>query len=249
MTEAMRLQEAASTIRDMMKESMRDIATTIQGANAPNWKQKMAADIKTEMDIAQFMGSRTSNLAAVFSGAYVATPLAKRPRTMGMDGDYSAAKGKKPNNTSALFFEPRVEQTTWAGGDVFSAAEKEADPRYALLHGRKPSSSTYLNPDLAYSSGTFRQLQSQARSNRLDGNIDGPAEQNSLSIQNPSAARNMASRIAMDFARPPPESRQTAGILGKNQRVPVSSVTIANRGSITGDPATAFRAGRPTPRR
>lgn len=249
MTDAMRLQASVTDMRHMMAQGMKDIATTIQGANAPNWKQKMAADVKTEMDIAQFMGSRTSNLAAVFSGAYVATPLAKRPRTMGMDGDFSAARGKKPNNTSAALFEPRVEQTTWAGGDVFSAAEKESDPRYALLHGRKPSSSTYLNPDLAYTSGTFRQLQSQARSNRLDGNIDGPAEQNSLSIQNPTHARNMASRIAHDFARLPPESRQTAGILGKNQRVPVSSVTVANRGSITGDPATAFRAGRPTPRR
>lgn len=236
-------------IRQMMEESARTISTQIQQANAPNWRQQLINDLKEQRDIQSFMGSHTSNLAAVFSNAYVATPLHKRPRTMGMDADFGAVRGSKPTGSFAALYEPRVEQTTYAGGDVFSAAEKAADPRYALLHGRKPSSSTYLNPDLAYTSGTFRQLESQARSNRYDGNIDGPAEQNSLSIQNPAHARNMAHRIAAEFAHAPPESRQTAGVLNRNQRVPVSNVTIANRGSISGDPATTFRGGRPTPRR
>lgn len=233
----------------MMEESARNISTQIRQSNAPNWKQQLINDLKEQRDIQSFMGSHTSNLAAVFSNAYVATPLHKRPRTMGMDADFGAVRGSKPTGSFATLYEPRVEQTTYAGGDVFSAAEKAADPRYALLHGRKPSSSTYLNPDLAYTSGTFRQLESQARSNRYDGNIDGPAEQNSLSIQNPAHARNMAHRIAAEFAHAPPESRQTAGVLNRNQRVPVSNVTIANRGSISGDPATTFRAGRPAPRR
>lgn len=236
-------------IRQMMEESARNISTQIRQANAPNWQQQLINDLKEQRDIQSFMGSHTSNLAAVFSNAYVATPLHKRPRTMGMDADFGAVRGSKPTGSFAALYEPRVEQTTYAGGDVFSAAEKAADPRYALLHGRKPSSSTYLNPDLAYTSGTFRQLESQARSNRYDGNIDGPAEQNSLSIQNPAHARNMAHRIAAEFAHAPPESRQTAGVLNRNQRVPVSNVTIANRGSISGDPATTFRGGRPTPRR
>ena len=145
-------------------------------------------------------------------------------------------------------YEPRVEQTTAASGDVFSTAEKDSDPRFALLHGRKPSASTYMDPNLAYTSGTMRQLESQARSNRLDGNVDGPAEQNSLAIKNPNHARNMAQRVATEFARAPPESRQTGGMLNKNQRVPVSSVTIANRGSLSGDPTTTFRAGKPRSR-
>ena len=240
-------------IREMMKNSTDTLSTQIRQSNAPNWKQAMMNDIKEQRDIASFMGSHTSNLAAVFSNAYVATPLHKRPRTMGMDGDYagfSAVRGSKPAGTGFALYEPRVEQTTYAGGDVFSSAEKASDPRYALLQGRKPSASTYLNPDLAYTSGTFRQLESQSRSNRYDGNIDGPAEQNSLAIQNPAHARNMAHRVATEFAHAPPESRQTAGILNKNQRVPISSVTLANRGSTSSnDQASAFRAGAPRPRR
>lgn len=238
-------------VRQAMRQTLENAATTIaqDNAAAPSWRRTLLAELRDQRDIASFMGSHTSNLAAAFSNAYVATPLAKRPRTMGIEGDFSAVRGSKPPGTFGALYEPRVEQTTYAGGDIFSAAEKASDPRYALLHGRKPSSATYLNPDLAYTSGTFRQLESQARSNRYDGNIESPAEQNSLAIQNPTAARNMAQRVAREFAPVPPESRQTAGVLNRNQRVPVSNVTIANRGSITGDPATAFRAGRPTPRR
>ena len=210
-----------------------------------SWRKELLSNVEEQIKNAKLMGSTTSNLASVFSNAYVATPLAKRPRTMGMDADFSAVRGSKPSGAFAALFEPRVEQTTYAGGDVFSAAEKASDPRFALLHGRKPTSATFMAPDLAATSGSFRQLQSQARSNRYDGNIDGPAEQNSLSIQNPNHARNMAHRVATEFSLAPPESRQTSGVLNRNQRVPISHVTVANRGSMSGDPATTFRAGQP----
>jgi hypothetical protein len=98
-------------------------------------------------------------------------------------------------------------------------------------------------------SGTIKSITDFGVFIGLDGNIDGPAEQNSLAIQNPAHARNMAHRVATEFAHAPPESRQTAGVLNKNQRVPISTVTIASRGSTSNDQASAFRAGVPRPRR
>jgi hypothetical protein len=230
--------------RSGVANTLRDQAPLL-GPNASNWRSTMRMDVKEVEDIQEFMGSTTGNLAAIFSNAYTATPAAKRPRKQGVEGVYTKAGGSMVGKAWGSLYEPRVEQTTAASGDVFSTAEKDSDPRFALLHGRKPSSSTYMDPNLAYTSGTMRQLESQARSNRLDGNVDGPAEQNSLSIKNPNHARNMAQRVASEFARAPPESRQTGGMLNRNQRVPVSSVTIANRGSLSGDPATSFRAGAP----
>ena len=248
---AQRLGENTADVRDTLRATVEAAATTMRQDNAaaPSWRKEMLSNVQEKMEIQKLMGSHTSNLASVYSNSYVATPMAKRPRTMGIEGDFHAVRGSKPPGSFAALFEPRVEQTTYAGGDVFSAAEKAADPRYALLHGRRPSASTYLAPDLAASSGTFRQLQSQARSNRYDGNIDGPSEQSSLSIQNPNHARNMAHRVAAEFSHAPPQSRQTAGVLNRNQQTPVSNITIANRGSTSSDPSTAFRAGQPRRRR
>jgi hypothetical protein len=231
---------ASAGVRNMLRDQ-----APVLGPNATNWLAERGRDIGEVEDLQEFMGSTTNNLAAIFSNAYTATPLFTKPRKQGVEGEYKKSSGSVGPARWGSMFEPRVEQTTSAGGDVFATAEKESDPRYALLHGRKPSASTYQDPNLAYTTGTFRQLESQSRSNRYDGNVDGPAEQNSLAIQNPAHARNMAHRIAAEFAHAPPESRQTTGVLNRNQRVPVSTVTIANRGSLSGDPATTFRAGQP----
>ncbi len=240
------------------KEGVRNILrdqAPILGPNNVFYQAEQRANIAEVQTTQSFMGSTTGNPAAIFSNAYIATPAFKRAKKQGVEGEYITTAGIKsagrPGKSAqwGSMFEPRVEQTTAASGDVFSTAEREADPRYALLHGRKPSTATYSNPNLAYESGTMRQLESQARSNRIDGNVDGPAEQSSLAIQNPLQARNMASRVNSEFARAPPETRQTPGVLNKNQRIPVSSVTVADRASLTSDPAAAFRAGRPAPRR
>lgn len=245
---AMSIAQSAA-VRSGVRNILRDQAPLL-GPNSINWEVGNREDIREVADLQEFMGSSTNNLAALFSNAYTATPAFKKPRKQGVEGEYKKSGGTVGPAIWGSMYEPRVEQTSSAGGDVFSTAEKQSDPRYALLHGRKPSASTYLDPNLAYTSGTFRQLESQSRSNRYDGNIDGPAEQNSLAIQNPAHARNMAHRVAAEFAHAPPESRQTGGVLNKNQRVPISSVTVANRGSTSSnDQASAFRAGAPRPRR
>lgn len=240
--------------RSGVRNTLRDQAP-ILGPNSAYYQAEQRANIAEVQTTQTFMGSTTGNPAAIFSNAYIATPAFKRARKQGIEGEYvstgrftSAGRPLAAAQWGSMF-EPRVEQTTAASGDIFSTAEREADPRFALLHGRKPSAATFSNPNLAYESGTMRQLESQSRSNRLDGNVDGPAEQSSLAIQNPTQARNMASRLADEFARAPPETRQTSGVLNKNQRIPIPSVTVAKRASLTSDPATAFRAGRPTPRR
>jgi hypothetical protein len=240
--------------RSGVRNTLRDQAP-ILGPNSVYYQAEQRANIAEVQTTQTFMGSTTGNPAAIFSNAYIATPAFKRAPKRGIEGEY-VSTGRFTSSGRPLaaaqwgsMFEPRVEQTTAASGDIFSTAEREADPRFALLHGRKPSAATFSNPNLAYESGTMRQLESQSRSNRLDGNVDGPAEQSSLAIQNPTQARNMASRLADEFARAPPETRQTSGVLNKNQRIPVSSVTVARRASLTSDPATAFRAGKPTPRR
>lgn len=240
--------------RSGVRNTLRDQAP-ILGPNSAYYQAEQRANIAEVQTTQTFMGSTTGNPAAIFSNAYIATPAFKRARKQGIEGEYvstgrftSAGRPLAAAQWGSMF-EPRVEQTTAASGDIFSTAEREADPRFALLHGRKPSAATFSNPNLAYESGTMRQLESQSRSNRLDGNVDGPAEQSSLAIQNPTQARNMASRLADEFVRAPPETRQTSGVLNKNQRIPVSSVTVAKRASLTSDPATAFRAGKPAPRR
>jgi hypothetical protein len=138
-------------------------------------------------------------------------------------------------------FEPRVEQVTSQGGDVFGTAEKASDPRMALFQGRRPGAATYLDPNLAAESGAFKQIEFHAGNNRYDGNIDGPSEQASLAIRNPTHARNMTGGVSRDFVKPTPENRQTAGVLGKNQRTPSANITIANRAST--NPVSAFRGG------
>ncbi len=240
--------------RSGVRNTLRDQAP-ILGPNSVYYQAEQRANIAEVQTTQTFMGSTTGNPAAIFSNAYIATPAFKRAPKQGIEGEYvstgrftSAGRPLAAAQWGSMF-EPRVEQTTAASGDIFSTAEREADPRFALLHGRKPSAATFSNPNLAYESGTMRQLESQSRSNRLDGNVDGPAEQSSLAIQNPTQARNMASRLADEFVRAPPETRQTSGVLNKNQRIPVSSVTVAKRASLTSDPATAFRAGKPAPRR
>lgn len=240
--------------RSGVRNTLRDQAP-ILGPNSVYYQAEQRANIAEVQTTQTFMGSTTGNPAAIFSNAYIATPAFKRAPKQGIEGEYvstgrftSAGRPLAAAQWGSMF-EPRVEQTTAASGDIFSTAEREADPRFALLHGRKPSAATFSNPNLAYESGTMRQLESQSRSNRLDGNVDGPAEQSSLAIKNPTQARNMASRLADEFVRAPPETRQTSGVLNKNQRIPVSSVTVAKRASLTSDPATAFRAGKPAPRR
>jgi hypothetical protein len=197
-------------------------------------------DTRDIKELLHLMGARSSNAAAVFSNSYSATPYFLRRTQMGLDGNYSKRQAMSGPMRAAAF-EPRVEQATSQGSDVFGTAEKASDPRMALFHGRRPGAATYLDPNLAAETGAFKQIEFHAGNNRFDGNIDGPSEQASLAIRNPTHARNMQGGVSREFVRPTPENRQTGGVLGKNQRTPSANITIANRTSS--NPVAAFRGG------
>jgi len=224
-------------IRDQLSEAAKNAGVS----NSTFWAQQMR-DQRDIKDLFHLMGARTSNVAAVYSNAYSATPYFVRRTQMGLDGNYSKRQAMSGPMRAAAF-EPRVEQVTSQGGDVFGTAEKASDPRMALFQGRRPGAATYLDPNLAAESGAFKQLEFHAGNNRFDGNIDGPAEQASLAIRNPTHARNMQDGVSRNFVRPTPENRQTAGVLGKNQRTPSANMTIANRSATTNNPVAAFRGG------
>jgi len=234
----------ASSFSDLKRSIRSQLSAEAQNAGVSNssyWDAQMrnTQDVK---DLLHLMGARSSNPAAIFSNAYSATPYFVRRTQMGLDGNYSKRQAlSKP--TYAKGIEPRVEQATSQSGDVFSNAEKASDPRVALLLGKRPGASTYLDPNLAADSGAFKQLEFHAGNNRFDGNIEGPSEQASLAIRNPTNARNMQGGVSREFVRPTAQNRQTGGVLGKNQRTPSATMTIANRSSTTNNPVAAFRGG------
>ena len=229
------LTRTTSSVRSQLAAEAEDAGVS----NSSYWDAQMrnTQDVK---DLLHLMGARSSNPAAVFSNAYSATPYFVRRTQMGLDGNYSKRQAiSMPMRTQSK--EPRVEQATSQSGDIFSTAEKASDPRVALLQGRRPGAATYLDPNLAAESGAFKQIEFHAGNNRYDGNIEGPSEQASLSIRNPTYARNMTGGVSRDFVKPTPENRQTSGVLGKNQRTPSANITIANRAST--NPVSAFRGG------
>jgi hypothetical protein len=229
------LSDLKSSIRSQLAAESENAGVS----NSSYWDAQMrnTQDVK---DLLHLMGARSSNPAAVFSNAYSATPYFVRRTQMGLDGNYSKRQAiSLPMRTQSK--EPRVEQATSQSGDIFSTAEKASDPRVALLQGRRPGAATYLDPNLAAESGAFKQIEFHAGNNRYDGNIEGPSEQASLSIRNPTYARNMTGGVSRDFVKPTPENRQTSGVLGKNQRTPSANITIANRSST--NPVSAFRGG------
>lgn len=233
----------ASSFSDLKRSIRSQLSTEAQNAGVSNssyWDAQMR-NTQDVMDLLHLMGARSSNPAAIFSNAYSATPYFVRRTQMGLDGNYSKRQALFMP-TYAKGIEPRVEQATSQSGDVFSNAEKASDPRVALLLGKRPGASTYLDPNLAADSGAFKQLEFHAGNNRFDGNIDGPSEQASLAIRNPTNARNMQGSVSREFVRPTAQNRQTGGVLGKNQRTPSATMTIANR-STTNNPVAAFRGG------
>ena len=233
------IEAQTAVLKGEIRDQLNVAAKNAGVSNSTFWAQQMR-DQRDIKDLFHLMGARTSNVAAVYSNAYSATPYFVRRTQMGVDGNYSKRQAiSGPLHTAA--FEPRVEQVTSQGGDVFGTAEKASDPRVALFHGKRPGAATYLDPNLAAESGAFKQLEFHAGNNRYDGNIDGPSEQASLAIRNPTHARNMQGGVSSEFVRPTPENRQTGGVLGKNQRTPTANITIANRTST--NPVAAFRGG------
>lgn len=232
---------ATLALRGEIRDQLNEAAKNAGVSNSTYWAQQMR-DQRDIKDLFHLMGARTSNVAAVYSNAYAATPYFVRRTQMGLDGNYSKRQAMSaPMRTAS--FEPRVEQVTSQGGDVFGTAEKASDPRMALFQGRRPGAATYLDPNLAAESGAFKQLEFHAGNNRFDGNIDGPSEQASLAIRNPTNARNMQGGVSREFVRPTVHNRQTSGVLGKNQRTPSATMTIANRSTTTNNPVAAFRGG------
>jgi hypothetical protein len=232
---------AVGALRGEIRDQLQESAANAGVSNSTYWAQQMR-DQRDLKDLYHLMGARTSNVAAIFSNAYSATPYFVRRTQMGVDGNYSKRQAiSGPLRTAA--FEPRVEQVTSQGGDVFGTAEKASDPRMALFQGKRPGASTYLDPNLAAETGAFKQIEFHAGNNRFDGNVDGPSEQASLSIRNPTHARNMQDNVSRNFVRPTPENRQTGGVLNKNQRTPSANMTIANRASNATNPVAAFRGG------